>query len=261
MFSEQTLRKGLKTRLFGNKIYTFDTIDSTNSCAKAVAGCGAQEGTIIISEEQTAGRGRLGRPWQANKNENLMFSIVLRPNVAPDALNLLPLFVGVAIAEAVERTTRLKVECKWPNDLLINKKKCAGILIEGSVKQNMVEYVVIGVGLNVNQQQFTGELEKKATSLRLEAAKEIDRPRLFREILLSLEGSYKSVSSTGFQSVVPMWLKRSSMINQPISVSQQGNVFSGIVTGLSNDGSLILQSNGTEKKLFAGDVTIVGTQQ
>ena len=258
MYSEKTLRKGLKTRVFGNKIYTFDTIDSTNNCAKAVAGVGAVEGTVVIAEQQTAGRGRLGRTWQANPNENLTFSIILRPKVNPDSLNLLPLYVAVALAQAIERTTGLKVECKWPNDLLIDKKKVAGILIEGSIKQNQVEYVVIGIGINVNQQSFAGELAPKATSLRLSSGKEIERTMLFRESLLILESTYAGVSSTGFQSILPQWLSRSTMINKPISVSQQGNLISGVVKGLSRDGGLILQSGGAEKTLFAGDVTIVG---
>jgi BirA family biotin operon repressor/biotin-[acetyl-CoA-carboxylase] ligase len=141
----------------------------------------------------------------------------------------------------------------------VNRKKVAGILIEGSVKQNLVEYVVIGVGLNVNQEKFEGELVQKATSLKLECGRELDRARLFRDILVSLEGKYKTVIQTGFQSILPQWLSRTSMLNQPISVSQQGNVFSGIVKGLSTDGGLVLQSNGTEKTVFAGDVTIVGS--
>lgn len=260
MYSEKDLRKGLKTRVFGNKIYTFETIDSTNKCAKAVAGVGAGEGTVVIAEHQTAGRGRLGRLWEANPNENLTFSIVLRPKVGPDSLNLLPLYVAVAIAQAIEKTTGLKVECKWPNDLLIARKKVAGILIEGSVKQNQVEFVVIGIGINVNQQNFGGELAPKATSLRLACGKEIDRVKLFRESLLALESTYPTVCLTGFQSVLPQWLSRSTMINKPISVSQQGNLISGVVKGLSRDGGLILQSEGAEKTLFAGDVTIVGME-
>jgi BirA family biotin operon repressor/biotin-[acetyl-CoA-carboxylase] ligase len=258
VYTEQALRKGLKTRIFGNKIYTFDNIDSTNNCAKAVAGCGALEGTIVIAEQQTDGRGRLGRLWQANPHENLMFSVVLRPKVPPERLNLLPLYVAVAVAEAVERSTNIKVECKWPNDLLLNKRKFAGILIEGSVRQNNVEHVVIGVGINVNQQKFTGELERKATSLRLETGRQLDRVMLFREILLSLEKSYKSVSSKELQTIVPLWLSRFPMINKRISVSQNGNLMSGVVKGLSTDGGLILQANGTEKTFFSGDVTIVG---
>ena len=180
MFSEQILRKGLKTRVFGNKIYTFDSVDSTNNCARAVAACGAAEGTIIITEHQTAGKGRLGRHWQAEPNQNLMFSLVLRPNVSPESINLLPLYVAVAVSDAIENATGLKVECKWPNDILYNGKKVAGILIEGSIKQNAVEYVVIGIGINVNQMKFDGDLTTKASSLRLECQKEIDRTVLFR---------------------------------------------------------------------------------
>jgi len=258
MYTEQALRKRLNTSVFGHKIYTFETIDSTNNCAKAIAGCWGEEGTVVIAEQQTAGRGRLGRIWEASPNENLIFSIVLRPKVAPGGLNLLPLYAAVAIAEAIEKATALKVECKWPNDLLVGKRKIAGILIEGSVKQNIVEYVVIGIGINVNQKRFAGELQSKATSLSLETGKVIDRADLFRTILSSLEQHYNAVAAKGFNSIIPLWVSRSTMINRTISVSQQGNVISGIVKGLSTDGGLILQSNGTEKTLFAGDVTVVG---
>jgi len=258
MYTEKTLRKGLRTRVFGNKIYTFDSIDSTNNCAKAVAGCGAEEGTVVIAEKQTAGRGRLGRLWQANPNENLTFSIVLRPKLSAEAVNLIPLYVAVGVARAVEHVTKLSVDCKWPNDLLVNGKKFAGILIEGSFKQNAVESVIVGIGINVNQQSFSPDLQSKATSLRLETNTEIDRRALLSETLASLEELYKTINSNEIQSIITLWLSRSTMINKPISVSQEGNVISGIVKGLSKEGALVLQSNGTEKKLFAGDVTIVG---
>ena len=186
MYTAQALRQGLKTQRFGNKIFTFDTIDSTNNCARALAGCWADEGTVIIAEQQTAGKGRLGRVWQANPNENLTFSIILRPTANPEQVNLLPLYVAVAVAQAIERTTSLKVECKWPNDLLVNNRKVAGILLEGSVKDNTLEYVVVGIGVNVNQVAFAHDLEGKATSLRLEGGKEVDRLLLFRELLSSL---------------------------------------------------------------------------
>jgi BirA family biotin operon repressor/biotin-[acetyl-CoA-carboxylase] ligase len=115
------------------------------------------------------------------------------------------------------------------------------------------------VGINVNQERFVGELEHKATSLKLEARRSVDREQLFREALISMEENYKSVAATGFQSVVPHWLSRSTMINKPISVSQQGHIISGIVKGLSTDGGLILQSDSGERTVFAGDVTIVGS--
>jgi BirA family transcriptional regulator, biotin operon repressor / biotin---[acetyl-CoA-carboxylase] ligase len=258
MFTEQLLREGLKARVFGGKIYTFDTIDSTSNCARALAGCFAPEGTIVISEQQTAGRGRLGRTWQASPGENLTFSIILRPALRPEAVNLLPLYVAVSVAQASQQVAQTKVECKWPNDLMVNGKKFGGILLEGSVKQNELEYVVVGIGLNVNQTSFSPELQEKATSLRLASGKAINREILFREILLRLETDYQNLKTTGFQSVLPSWLSFSSMNGKQISVEQNGSVLSGTVKGLSPDGGLILHADGAERVLFAGDVTIVG---
>jgi len=258
MLSEQTLQKGLGTRAFGSKIFAFETIDSTNNCAKAVAGCGADEGTVVIAEHQTNGRGRHGRVWQSIPNENLMFSVVLRPNLSPEALNLLPLYVAVAVSDAIQGLTGIRPECKWPNDLLINGKKVAGILIEGSFKQTSMEFVVVGVGINVNQLRFPAELESTATSLRLETGREIERIPLFREILRSMEKTYRRSSSTGFRSVIPQWLASCRMVNRTISISEQGAVFSGTVKGLSPEGGLVLQTDGTERTVFAGDVTILG---
>lgn len=258
MITERELRKGLKTKMFGKKIYAFQTIDSTNNCAKAVANLGGPEGIVVIAEEQTAGRGRLGRQWLANPNENLTFSLVLRPNVPPEAINQLPLFVGVALAEAIEKATAIHAECKWPNDILLNRKKVAGILVEGSMQQNLVEYVVVGIGINVNQTSFPQELASKATSLRLECRREIDRATLFRDILTALEALYQQCIKRGFSIMLPLWMQRSSMMNKPIAVSQQGTVITGIVKGLSKEGGLILHSNGIDRTLFAGDVTILG---
>jgi BirA family biotin operon repressor/biotin-[acetyl-CoA-carboxylase] ligase len=259
LLDTSALRKGLGKMKFGSKIYSFDTIDSTNNCAKALAGCWAEEGTVVLAESQTAGRGRLGRPWIAKPHENLIFSVVLRPNLPAEGLNLLPLYAAAALAEAIERETKLKVECKWPNDLLIGGRKTAGILLEGSLKENSLDYVVLGIGINVNQTVFPDELKLKATSLRLSCGKEIDRVRLLRSVLRSLESRYVELMKKGFNSILPSWLSRSTMINKEIAISQAGVVFSGIVKGLSPDGALILQSNGTEKTFFAGDVTIIAS--
>lgn len=258
MLSDREIRRGLKTKSFGNKIYTFDTIDSTNNCVRALANVGAPEGIVVFAEEQTAGRGRLGRAWVSKPKENLMFSLLIRPQVQPEALNLLPLYVGVAVAQAIEKVSGLEVECKWPNDLLVNKRKVAGILIESAMSQSKVDFAVIGVGINVNQSEFPPDLCHKATSLFLAARKQIDRAELFREILAMLERHYTQSSATGFQSIVPFWQQRSSMINKPIIVSQAGSIVSGVVKGLSKEGGLVLRVNGSEKTLFAGDVTILG---
>jgi BirA family biotin operon repressor/biotin-[acetyl-CoA-carboxylase] ligase len=254
-----TLKKNLGGRKFGSKIYSFETIDSTNNCARALAGCWAEEGTLVVAEKQTAGKGRLGRTWLANPYENLTFSIILRPALPPEALNLLPLYAALAVAEAIEHETGLSVECKWPNDLLIGGKKSAGILLEGSLKEDGLDFVVIGVGVNVNQTKFPDDISARATSLKMQTGREIDRVRLLREILKMLEIHYAEIMKKGFHTLLPLWLDRTTMLNKEISVTQNGTVVSGIVRGLSPEGALILDEGGKETTLFAGDVTILGS--
>ena len=253
------LKKGLNGRKFGSKIFAFETIDSTNNCARALAGCWAEEGTLVYAERQTAGKGRLGRSWLANPYENLTFSLILRPILPPEALNLLPLYASVAVAEAIEHETGLSVECKWPNDLLIGGKKSAGILLEGSLKEDGLDYVVLGIGVNVNQTSFPDDFAPRATSLKVQAGKDIDRILLLRQILRTLETHYTAIMKKGFHNLLPLWLSRTTMINKEISVTQDGTVISGIVKGLSPEGALILDAGGTEKTLFAGDVTILAS--
>lgn len=257
MLSPEGLKEGLKTRRFARKIFSFDDIDSTNNCAKALAGCWAEEGTVVVAEYQSAGRGRLGRAWESNRNENLTLSIILRPSLQTAAVNLLPLYVAVAVASAVEAVTGLRVECKWPNDLLIGGRKFAGILLEGSVNQNELDYVIIGIGINVNQTAFPPAITNAATSLAREAGHPVDRAVLFREVMGALEGHYDSLIANGFSGILPLWTARATMINKPITVSQNGTTFSGIVKGVSRDGGLVLQTGNSEQTLFAGDVTIL----
>ncbi len=257
MVSESELRKGLKARTFGSKIYTFETIDSTNNCARVLASCWAPEGTVVFAEEQTAGRGRLGRSWIANPRENLTFSIILRPSGSPDSLNVLPLCVGVALADVIERMSGLEVVCKWPNDILIQGKKAAGILIEGSLRETTVDYVVVGIGLNVNQKTFSGDIAARATSLALAAGHEFDRVQIFQDLLTSLERHYRRFRQKGFDEIVPLWMSRSRMIGSRIAVSQNGTVLTGTVKGLTNHGELLLDHDGEERAFLAGDVTIL----
>jgi BirA family biotin operon repressor/biotin-[acetyl-CoA-carboxylase] ligase len=257
MLTEQDLRQGLQTRSFGRKIYSFDLIDSTNECAKALANCSAAEGTIVFAEQQTAGKGRFGREWTADPNENLTFSISLRPELKLDSTQLLPLYVAVAVAEAVEESSGMTVECKWPNDLLVGGRKIAGFLLEASTRQNKLDFVVLGVGINVNQTRFPESIGEKATSLKTASGESHDRASLFRTVVKALEDHYARFSSSGFESVVAQWLSRSSMLNRRISVSMHGAPVSGIVKGLSREGGLILLTGGEERVLFAGDVSIL----
>lgn len=259
MLHEASLRRGLKTELFGKKIYTFETIDSTNRCGHAIAACGASEGTVILAEEQTEGRGRRGKSWIANRGENLTFSVLLRPGLPSDQLNLFPFFAAVAVSRTVERETGLTVECKWPNDLLIRGKKFAGILLESSVNGNSIEYIVLGLGINVNQRIFPSSLEGKATSLCIEVNADVDRTQLLQHILRSLEDDYTQIKQSGLDPLLSDWIDRTPMLNKPVSVLQEGKTITGIMKGVTRQGGMVLAVDGTERILHAGDVTILKT--
>jgi BirA family biotin operon repressor/biotin-[acetyl-CoA-carboxylase] ligase len=213
---------------------------------------------VVIAEKQTAGRGRLGRSWQANPGENLTFSIVLRPGPAKGSVNLLPLLVAVAVADAVQVLTGLSPRCKWPNDLLLGEKKFAGILLEGALKDDALDYVVVGVGVNVNQTDFSADLADRATSLRLAAGGTVDREELFKLILERVEDLYLGTRAGGFSGILPLWHARSAMTGQTVSVQAGDAILTGIVTGVSPEGGLILNANGSEQTVYAGDVTVVG---
>ena len=257
MISPDILRGGLRTEFFGRKVYTFQTIDSTNSCARTLAACWAEEGTVVIAEEQTAGRGRLGRSWHAAPGENLTFSLILRPSIPPDRMGLLSLLIAAGIARGIEESTGLRVFCKWPNDLLYGGKKLAGILLEGSFAGDRVDHVVVGIGLNVNQREFPPEIAPRATSLARELNAPLDRIGLYKSLLKSLEDEYLAGNAEAYTSTVQRWLAYAPVIGRTISVSHQGEVLYGRVRGVNPDGSLLVANHTGDHTFLAGDVTIV----
>jgi BirA family transcriptional regulator, biotin operon repressor / biotin---[acetyl-CoA-carboxylase] ligase len=257
MISPDIIRGGLRTQSFGRKVYSFETIDSTNSCARALAACWAEEGTVVFAEEQTAGRGRLGRSWHAAPGENLTFSLILRPAIPPDRMGLLSLLVAVGIARGIEEALGLRVFCKWPNDLLFGGRKLAGILLEGSFAHDRVDHVVVGIGLNVNQREFPADIAARATSLATETQNPIDRSGLLKSLLKSLEDEYLEQSADSFHYTVSRWLEFAPIIGRSISVSHQGTIVHGRVKGINPDGALIVTNHAGDHIFLAGDVTIV----
>jgi BirA family biotin operon repressor/biotin-[acetyl-CoA-carboxylase] ligase len=172
---------------------------------------------------------------------------------------MIPFAAANALAEAVEHVTGLRVDCKWPNDLLLGGRKFAGILIEGAVKENTVEHVVIGIGINVNQRVFPEDFRGKVTSIALESHRLTDRGHLFRESLLALEAEYLRMSKDGSDSILASWLSRSTMMNKPVSILQHGETIAGVMKGLSRSGGLVVATDGEERVFFAGDTTILKT--
>ncbi len=240
-------------------------VDSTQRVARELARAGAAEGTTVIAERQTAGRGRLGRQWHSPGGLNLYTSIILRPPLVPSAVPQVALVVGVAVAAAVAEETGLRAAIKWPNDVLLDGYKVAGVLTEMDSEVDRVHYVVAGVGVNLNTPHtgFPPELRAKASSLSLVTGRHIDRAAFTGRLLAALEARYGRFRSEGFgESVRAEWESYSCLTGTEIQVvtpdgNQSGRILAGRVLGLDDDGALKLEtaSRGIVR-IVAGEVTV-----
>ncbi len=256
MYSKEELLDGLNTSIVGSKLFVFESLDSTNACAKTLAKAGMDDGSVILAEFQTEGRGRLGRSWLSEPGKNLLFSCIIRPALSKEQSGILTFFAAVAVARALE-TTALNVECKWPNDLLLNGKKCCGILVENSLGKEHIEYSVIGVGVNVNQREFRHGGLTEATSIASECGKEVDRKKIFQNILRELDTLYADVRLGHFSRILLEWNNHCRMFGRAVSVAREGTTLSGKAVGLSSDGGLVIETPQGKEIVYAGDVTVV----
>ena len=255
------IREGLKTNVFGKgEIIYFRETDSTNVRAKYLAGDDAPEGTVVVAEKQTQGRGRKGRFWFSPPGEGIYTSIILRPPISPNEAPKLTLMASVAVAEALLSLTSLKINIKWPNDILINGRKVAGILTEISTDMDRIDYVVIGVGVNVNtpRQGLHPDIRQTATSILMETGKPFPRIALLRAYLEWLEIYYETFKTKGFDPVMNRWKNFADIIGRRISVDLMDRVRMGEVLDIDKDGFLILRdSEGTIERIISGDVTLL----
>jgi BirA family biotin operon repressor/biotin-[acetyl-CoA-carboxylase] ligase len=261
MLSKTELQKKLRSNTIGRKLFVFEDIDSTNSCARALADAGTEEGAVVIAEFQSAGRGRQGRLWHAERGENLLLSILLRPVIPPSQFGFLPLFAATAAAAAVEEVTGLVVECKWPNDLLLNGKKFCGILVENSLAGGATSSAIIGIGMNVNQRSFPGDVADRATSLTVETGKPVDRVELLRLLLEFLDREYADLVSNGPGAVRKAWTRRSRMLGSMVAVQAGDTLIQGRAIRLAEDGGLVLADEAGERVVHAGDVILQPPKQ
>ena len=257
MYSKEELQQGLTTQVVGSKIFVFETIDSTNACARTLGDAGTQEGAVVVTNFQTSGRGRLGRTWLAEPDANLLFSVLLRPRISVDVSGQLTLYASVAIARAIEQCVGAPVECKWPNDLLLNGKKFCGILLENSSQQSALSYAVIGAGINVNQQSLSPEIASRATSLSIETGKTFDRKQVFHVVLQELDLLYKSAREGDFSFIEAEWTRRCLMFGKTVTVQQHDQTIAGTVLRLNHDAGLVIATSEGEQTVYAGDVTLV----
>ncbi len=253
---EQVLA-GLPTKTFGQALFFFEEIDSTNSCAKALADAGADEGTVVWAEHQTAGRGRHGRSWIDHPGDNLMFSVVLR-NISDRHLPWVSYYVSEAVAGGIDRAIDVHLRSKWPNDLLLNDRKVSGMLLEGSDDPSG-GFIVAGIGINVNQTDFPPELSSSATSLKNELGHPIDRVPVFHSIMESMEALFRQIRSHSDTAVVENWTSRCTTFGSTIELHTGSGLVRGTALGLSKDGGLLLQTEDGLRTFFEGDVTVSRT--
>jgi BirA family biotin operon repressor/biotin-[acetyl-CoA-carboxylase] ligase len=245
--------KDLKTRFVGQRIIYHPALTSTMDVARAEAKRGAVEGTIIVADEQIAGRGRLQRVW-LSPSGNIALSVILRPTLP--CLPSLTMLASLAVAHSIEAVTALKPRLKWPNDVLIGGKKVCGILIESNARSDKVDYAIIGIGINVNLRlEDYPEILPIATSLSHELKKEVSRLNLLRHLLVEIEKLYLAISAG--QSIFEEWRDSLVTIGKKVRVKSGDAVQEGIAESVTPDGSLLLRRpDGTLSKILAGDVTL-----
>ncbi len=252
----------LTTRCLGRgEICYLPVVDSTNARAKEMARTGAPHGSVVLCEEQKAGRGRLGRSWQCTRGEALMHSLILRPKMALEKAQLFTLAAAVAAAEAVNLLCpSLEPRIKWPNDLILGGKKCAGILCELVTDADGAYSVIVGVGINVNQMRFEGELADKATSLLIEAggAKQ-DRAELLRLYLERMEAAADALERDGLDGIRENYLSHSATIGSRVRVIGADSEFVGTAQGIDDNGALLVRrDDGVVERVLCGDVSVRG---
>jgi BirA family transcriptional regulator, biotin operon repressor / biotin---[acetyl-CoA-carboxylase] ligase len=251
ILSPETIIASLPTRFIGHKVIHFPTLDSTMNAAKREALWGAQAGTVIIADEQKEGRGRLQRTWISPRG-GLAFSIILRPNLA--YLQDMIMLASLAVAYGIRDITGLTPQIKWPNDILINNKKVCGILIETDIRKDILRYLVIGFGINVNlHTKDYSEIASTATSLADQLGHPLSRLDLIRQILIELDKLYQALPQEG--SIFEQWKKNLVTLGQLVAVNQGDTVYRGNAESVNRDGSLMLrQDDGSLIKIIAGDV-------
>ena len=248
-----------KTKVVGRDIRVFERTTSTNDVVEKLARDGVREGAVVFAEAQTKGRGRLGRVWQSPTRRGLWFSVLLRPDLRPQETTQLTVISATALRRAIKSVAGLSAEIKWPNDVLHGGKKIAGILTEMSAETDRVRHVIIGIGVDVNQDanEFAGEVRQTATSLKLAAGEEICRAGLAAEILRELDADYARVRAGKFPEIADEWEAACVTIGKNVTVHVGERKFRGRAEALDDDGALLVRTeHGHLERIIGGDVTL-----
>ena len=244
----------LTTKGFFKDILVFDTIPSTNSTAKTLAQKGAPEGTVVVAQKQQKGRGRFDRTWESPIG-GLYLSIILRPHQPPKSLSLLPLISALAVAKTIQSFDLLPT-IKWPNDVRIDQKKVAGILLETETAQSQTVYVIVGIGINVNinPAQLSTDLQKTSTSLSQENHESIDLYKFFETLLITFQSEYGRFLAGGYKSLMTEWKSFSDTLGKQVKIKTPTGDIIGTAVDITSSGFLIITTDaGLQKTITSGD--------
>lgn len=248
------------------KVECFDLVDSTNTKAKQLAELGGEEGTLVVAEAQTAGKGRRGRNWASEPGVGIWMTLILRPSLSPAKVSGITLLTALALTKAIQELYGVRAEIKWPNDVILAKKKICGILTEMSSEENYVNYVVTGIGINANTTSFPKEIEKTATSIFQQTGKKVDRSELIASMIRILCSDYgRFVKEQDLSSFVEEYNDVLANRDKEVCVyygmveqSSPENTERGVAKGIDHDGALLVEIDGRIKRIMSGEVSVRG---
>jgi BirA family biotin operon repressor/biotin-[acetyl-CoA-carboxylase] ligase len=249
------IKRGLKTNVIGHDIHYFNEVDSTNEVAKYLAEKGAEDGTVVVAETQNKGKGRRGKTWISPPG-GIWMSVILRPEIPPHRASQLTLVTGVVVAKTIKEELNIDVGIKWPNDILIGDKKVCGILTEVNATMDKVNYLVVGIGIdmNVDVPMLPSDLQKGATSLKNELDTEINGALLVQKFLLKFENIYNDFKAGKLPEILNEWRAMSSTIGTSVEVRTRGKRVQGYAVGINKEGILILEmEDGSLRKMISGE--------
>ncbi|MFG6114546.1 biotin--[acetyl-CoA-carboxylase] ligase [Halobacillus sp. MO56] len=255
--TKNTLQWGLNTSRIGRDIFHYEQVSSTQDIAHQLAKEGYGHGTVVVADEQVKGKGRMSRAWHSKRNEGIWFSLLLKPELPPVQAPQITLLTAVVLAEAIASISDLSPQIKWPNDLLINHKKIAGILTEMQAEQDQIQYIVLGIGINVNQDESSlpEDIRHKATSLRQESGKTWDINWLIQLILETFENTYEQFIQEGFLPIKNKWEKYGYRLGQEVTISTMRKTWQATLVGIEADGALLTRTEeGIQEKLYSAEI-------
>ncbi|MFH0731980.1 MAG: biotin--[acetyl-CoA-carboxylase] ligase [Candidatus Omnitrophota bacterium] len=246
----------LKTDIIAKRIYSYKETASTNDTAYNLAMHGEKEGSIIIAESQTAGRGRMGRTWVSPKSKGAYFSVILRPDILPKEVSGITLFSALSVAKTIREITNLAAFIKWPNDVLIDNKKICGVLTEMNAETDKINFVIIGIGININTKKEL--LPKGATSIAEESGRELSRVEIVRSIFKNMDKYYRLFNSGHIDEIIREYKEFSNFLGTRVQVTYHETKIEGYAIDVDRDGALVLRmDSGLNERVLAGDVTML----